>query len=267
LDEYKAQKLFTNDPKIDVNYIIGETPYTKGVDKPDDEKYKKEQFVRFVLKVEGEAKSKDIKNLIPEGMTCTQEDFRDKKGGVAGVETDFLSEEYKFVYPDGEGKIVIKVNPADVPDMFIYNYNGEKKSTGFLGVSNEYYRLALGTLIGNVYKEKEKPWYFKDIKYKELDEKEAERILDEAKSGTLSDPNDFKYAFPDKKLNPQDKKMFRKNKDIVPYILDKDQVKNFDKEKGVDWMISLDKKEKVNDLIINVTGPVGQTRWSLKFQC
>lgn len=280
LDEYKAQNLFVNDPKIDVNYIIGETPYTQNVDDPNDPKYKEEQFVRFVLKVEGEQQKTtppdEGGNLIPGGFTCSDNRFAPKSGSFTGVETDFLSDEFKFTYPDGSGKIVIQTNPVDVPDMFIYEYDGKKFSTGFLGEQQEYYLLMLGTIIGNVYKDKEKPWYFKDLTYKELSVDEATRILKESKG--ISDVNDLKYAFPDKELDPQNSKMFKKNKDIIPYLLDRSQVKPwkkktnesqiFEEEGGEsNWMVSMEKKEKINEFKLRVSGPIGQTAWSIKFQC
>lgn len=288
LNEYKAQKLFTNDPKIDVNYIIGETPYTKGVDKPDDEKYKKEQFVKFVLKVEGEEQKTKPPggNLIPEGYACDEpgNKFRPKQGSYAGVESNFLSEEYKFTYPEGSGKIVIEANPIEVPDMFIYEYNGKKFSTGFLGYPRPYYLLMLGTIIGNVYKDKEKPWYLKDLTFKKITIDEATKILDEAKG--ISDGEDLKYAFPDKQLDPTNKKMFRKNEDIIPYMLDEVHVKgklekgvseaakpnkgypeNYSPSEETARVISLDKEEKVNEFKLSVACPVGQTRWVVKFLC
>jgi hypothetical protein len=283
LEEYKNRKLFTNDPKIDVNYIIGETPYKKNVDSPDKEEYKKEQFVKFVLKAEGEKPNKPGGRLIPEDRTCNKPEFTDSEGRFTGIKTEFLSKEYKFVYPDAEGKIVVRFNPVDVPDLFIYEYNGEKKSTGFLGMNHEYYRLALGTIIGNVYKDKEKPWYFKDIKYKEIDRSAARKILKDADKETVSDPYDFKPAFPDKELDPTNHGMFNKNKDIIPYILDNDQIKSFNSDKGwieerpgypktideerIDFTVSIPKKENINDFLLRVSGPIGQTAWGIKFVC
>jgi hypothetical protein len=231
LNEYKDQKLFVNDPKIDVNYVIGKTPYKAGVDDPSDPKYKAEQFVKFVLKVEGENNKKkpgDPPFLIPENFKCNNNRFSPKSGGYTGIESDFLSEEFNFKYPNASGKILIMTDPVIVPDMFIYEYDGEVKSTGFLGSPNEYYLLILGTIIGNVYKDKEKPWYFKDLQYKEIDQKEAKRILKEAKKDKISDYGDLKPAFPDKELNPEKSNMFSENKDIIPYLLNKEYIRDYD---------------------------------------
>jgi len=221
------------------------------------EEYSRHQYVKIILYAKGE-KNTQIK-------IC---DYKDESIGGYGVPNNNFIVGNPIVKDmgDGQGKIVFKFDPVKVPDIFIVEYNGKSYSTKLIGDDAIYYRLAYGTIIGNYYFDKEKPWWFKELKYKEIDRRLA---LDYIKrySGQ-SDISDYTHVFGQKY---KDLKSLYSSNDIKPFMLDAGQIQPYNTDSKSwsesNWAITIDKSYSVNIVKFYTIGVIGQTRWTLQTEC
>jgi acid stress-induced BolA-like protein IbaG/YrbA len=222
-----------------------------------DPEYTKYQYVILELQATGNGDPKTITK------TYCDEKFSGK-GKFGNPENGFISDIQKVDLKDGVGKMTLIYNPVEVPDIFVVEYNGKTRSTGLIGTDNEYYRLMIGTILGNYYKDKEKPWWFKDLIYTQIDPSEAKKILSEYRE--YYDGNDMKHAFPDVIVETT---MFRKYKHIIPYMLNPKQIKGYSGESYATstWSTTIEKIPQDNFVKVFVVGLIGQTRWSFNFAC
>lgn len=195
--------------------------------------------------------------------TYCEEKF-EGKGRFGNPATGFISDIQKIDLKDGEGVITLLYNPVDVPDIFVVEYNGKSQSTGLLGTDNEYYRLMIGTILGNYYKEKEKPWWLKNLTYSPIEQSEARKILNQYKE--YISPDDLQHVFPGVSVQPN---MFRNYSEIVPYILTPKQIKGYGGESYATstWSSSINKVPEQQFVKVFVVGLIGQTRWHFNFSC
>lgn len=219
--------------------------------------YTKYQYVKIILYAKGEKESQ-IK-------ICN---YKDQSVGGYGIPNNnfIVGNPITKDMGEGQGKIVFKFNPVNVPDIFIVEYNGKSYSTKLIGDDAIYYRLAYGTIIGNYYFNKEKPWWFKELKYKEIDRRLA---LDYIKrySGQ-ADITDYTHVFGQKY---KDLKTLFSSNDIKPYMLDAGQIQPYNTESKSwaesNWSITIDKSYSVNIVKFYAIGVIGQTRWTLETEC
>lgn len=195
--------------------------------------------------------------------TYCEEKF-EGKGRFGNPATGFISEIQKVDLKDGEGEMTLIYNPVNVPDIFIVEYGGKSQSTGLLGADNEYHRLMIGTILGNYYKERERPWWLKNLTYSSIEQSEARKILNQYKVHV--DPNDLQHVFPGVLVQPD---MFRKYGEIIPYMLDAKQIKGYSGQsyKTSTWSSSIIKVPEHQFVKVFVVGLIGQTWWNFHFSC
>lgn len=218
-----------------------------------DERYTKHQFVSFNVTVESEKTSESpICNLNQEAS-----------GGLASKDNDFVFVE-KTVdisnLSDGQ-KIKFTFLPAEVPDMLVVVAGDKTYSTGFVGVSGQYWSIMLATILGNTYDGKPPLPFPQDIR--EID---SEYVL--------------KNLVPNEGLE-----------DILGHILKIDWKKNYEEQvKQIKWFnfgknpitsdyknpdfngkyggsIIVTKDSTMKTLTYRVYSPIGTTIWKLSARC
>lgn len=278
LKPYKSAKAFSKDPEILVEYVPGKEVYIKDKSNPKDPKYLKDQFIKLDIQIKGEKPNQYV--IPPEA--CGK-DFESDRGAYGNPEFDFCRETpIKVKLGEGSGTMIVFCNPAEVPDIFLFEIGGKRYSTGFLGTPSDYYRLAIGTILGNTYKGgKTRPWFLKDVEIEPVSVEEATDLLKWSIKGGYASEEDFKYAFPGREVNAKDRKMFKRNPDIVPYMLKEGQIKKWEpkwvknpkgggeiqESGGGSWYQKIPKGEGAGELKVNVCGMIGQTVWKFNFSC
>ena len=63
----------------------------------------------------------------------------------------FIAEQMNVNLKGSEETVHFLLEPYDVPDILIVEYNGQSYTTGLIGIDNEIARLLIGTIIGNYY--------------------------------------------------------------------------------------------------------------------
>jgi hypothetical protein len=242
---------------FDTSVRIGGPVFTPS-DSARDHKYTDHQYVKVTLKATGVEKSERLLKV------CGYK--KDLGGGFGDPRNGFKVADTTQTLDlgTGVGKIGFKFDPQAVPDIFLVDYGGKTFMTGLLGQDKSYYRMVYATIIGNYYRDKEKPEWFKNLKYKPISVEEALKI---AASDESADVTDFAHVFG---AHLSLKRMFS-NGSIVPMILEKGQIQAYDDNSPTwaesNWGIIIDKVEGVDKATVTPVGVIGQTRWKLHIDC
>lgn len=249
---------------VDTSSQVGGDTWQFG-ESPKLQKFKEHQFVTVTLKVLSQTppEIKIVEELPPTNFKVCgfTKPFSGKWGNP---EEDFIVDDNKIDIGPGKGDLYFKFDPVSVPDIFVIEYAGKLYSTGLLGDDIEYYRFAYGTIIANYYKDKPKPEWFKDLKFKQISIQEVDGIL---KSTSNAHVTDFEPAFGKYK---NIKKMLEDGS-ITPYILEKGQIKPYDDTskswEESNWSIKINKVDGEDSARVFAIGVIGQTRWTMQVSC
>lgn len=242
---------------FDTTVRIGGPEYEKG-DSPRDQKFTDHQYVRVTVSARGAEETQTELRL------CGYR--RDFGGGYGDPSDGFkvASTSQVLDMGTGTGKMGFKFDPVMVPDIFIVEYNGKVHMTGLIGSDLPYYRMAYATIIGNYYRGKQMPDWFKGLRFKEISVEEATRI---ARASSASDVGDFAHVFGRKASFEE---LFA-DKTIRPMILDRGQIGEYDENAPSwaesNWGIVIDKVKGADKVRVTAVGVIGQTRWSLQIDC
>ena len=222
-----------------------------------DPEYIKYQYVKLILKGSGVETTEDIKNY------CSMKPI-ERIGSFGDPEKGFMTTPEVINLGKTQGTIKILFEPLLVPDIFITEYNGKTQTTGLIGDENGYYRLIIGTILGNYYKNKERPWWLNNLSFTQINEKESRDILSYFKN--YYEPTEIRHVFPNVSVDPN---MFKNNRNLIPYLLNAGQIKKFEGEthEKSNWSATIQKIPNVESVKVYAIGLIGQTRWNYRISC
>jgi hypothetical protein len=242
---------------FDTTVRIGGPKFEKG-DSASDHKFTEHQYVTVTLDAKGFVETERELRL------CGYK--KELGGGFGNPDEGFKVADTTQTLDmgTGSGKMGFKFDPYSVPDIFLVEYNGQLRMTGLLGQDRLYFRMAYATIIGNYYKDKDKPEWFKKLRYRQIQVDEALKIA--AKDGAAN-VSDFAHVFGN---HASFKKLFADGT-IVPMMLEPGQIQAYDDNAPTwaesNWGIVIDKVEGVDEVKITPVGVIGQTKWRLHIDC
>lgn len=181
----------------------------------------------------------------------------------------FIAEQMNVNLKGSEETVHFLLEPYDVPDILIVEYNGQSYTTGLIGIDNEIARLLVGTIIGNYYPDEgSRPWYLKNLKVVPLSVQKADTILNNSYGDWKED--DLKGYYSGVKLERDFFKTKASNYNISPYALSVGQIKQL--TAGVNYWdsvqsIKIKKVSGADTAKVSVVGMVGATQWKLMVRC
>lgn len=181
----------------------------------------------------------------------------------------FIAEQMNVNLKGSEETVHFLLEPYDVPDILIVEYNGQSYTTGLIGIDSEISRLLVGTIIGNYYSDEgSRPWYLKNLKVVPLSTQKADTILNNNYGNWKED--DLKGYYSGVKLERDFFKTKASNYTISPYALSVGQIKQL--TAGVNYWdsvqsIKIKKVPGVDTAKVSVVGIVGATKWKLMLRC
>lgn len=277
LSKYRANNLMNYiKPKLPKNASI--IVNDKGAQGPawdgknaQDPKYTANQYVKLFAKLnttqptpttEPEQTQEEKERL----AACYQ--TFESSGTYGRADKGFIAEQMNVNLKGSEETVHFLLEPYDVPDILIVEYNGQTYSTGLIGIDNEIARLLIGTIIGNYYPEGSRPWYFKNLKVDPISVQNADMVLN--KNYYDWNEDDLKGYYSGVKLVKDFFKTKASNYNISPYILSRGQIKQL--TAGVNYWdsvqsIKLKKVPEADIAKVSVVGIVGATKWKLMVRC
>lgn len=190
-------------------------------------------------------------------------------GAYGKADKGFIAEQFNVNLKGSEETVHFLLEPYDVPDILIVEYNGQSYSTGLIGIDNEIARLLVGTIIGNYYPDEgSRPWYLKNLKVVPLSVQKADTILVNNYGDWGED--DLKGYYSGVKLERDFFKTKASNYNISPYALSVGQIKQL--TAGVNYWdsvqsIKIKKVPEADNAKVSVVGMVGATKWKLMVRC
>jgi hypothetical protein len=278
LSKYRANNLMNYiKPKLPKNTSIVVTD--KGAQGPawdgknaQDPKYTANQYVKLFAKLntaqptpttEPEQTQEEKERL----AACYQ--TFESSGTYGRADKGFISEQMNVNLRGSEETVHFLLEPYDVPDILIVEYNGQTYTTGLIGIDSEISRLLVGTIIGNNYSDEgSRPWYLKNLKVVPLSPQKADTILNNNYGNWKED--DLKGYYSGVKLERDFFKTKASNYTIFPYALSTGQIKQL--TAGVNYWesvqaIKIKKVPGVDTAKVSVVGIVGATQWKLMVRC
>jgi len=242
---------------FDTSVRIGGPVFTPD-DSAGDHKYTDHQYVKVTLRATGVERTERVLKV------CGYK--KDLGGGFGDPKEGFKVADTTQTLDlgTGTGKIAFKFDPHAVPDIFLVEYDGKLHMTGLLGQDRPYFRMVYATIIGNYYKDKDMPEWFKGLKYKPISVEQALKIASEDESAEVTD---FAHVFGS---HLSMKKMFADG-GIIPMMLDHGQIQAYDDNSPTwaesNWGIIIDKVAGADTAKVTPVGVIGQTRWRLHIDC
>ena len=279
LSKYRAESL--------KNYLTPRMPKgtkiivdDKGAQGPDwkppynnkDPKYTVMQYIKMVAKLNTTqptpTKEPEQTQAEKDRLSACYQTFQ-STGTYGKADKGFIAEQMNVNLKGSEETVHFLLEPYDVPDILIVEYNGQTYSTGLIGIDNEIARLLIGTIIGNYYPDEgSRPWYFKNLKVDPLSVQSADIILNKNYYDWKED--DLKGYYSGLKLEKDFFKTKASNYNISPYVLSRGQIKQL-KAGDNYWdsvqSIKLKKVPEVDTAKVSVVGIVGATKWKLMVRC
>lgn len=258
---------------FDTKVRVGGPAFQRG-DDPREQRYTDHQYVTVTLSAKGAREAQ------AELRACGYR--REFSAGIGVPDKDFAVSDSTLDIDlgTGTGRIAFKFDPALVPDIFIVEYNGKVYMTGLLGSETPYHRLAYGTIIGNYYRTRPKPAWFKSLMCSPVDKRTAVSI---AEADVTADVSDFAHVFgAGERVRPvrgeggrrrrrADFERLFSDTTITPIMLDRGQIQDYDNTSPSwaesNWGIIIDKVEGADKARVIPVGVIGQTRWKLHIEC
>ena len=267
IEEYLTKNLRIPSAKIVVINKGAQGPPWDGKD-AKAEKYTKNQYVKVFAKLNIDQPTQSPTSAATqktEASICNQS-FQ-SKGTYGKAEKGFIAEQMTIDLGKGENTFYFLLEPHDVPDILIIEYNNQTYSTGLVGIDSNVHRLLIGTIIDNYYNGR--PWYFKDLQINAVNTSYADTIL---KNGYNQWKPDDLRGYSDKMVlkNGFFTEKAKEGSSFSPYMLAKGQIKELKAGESY-WHsaqgLQIKKVEGVDTAKVSVVGLIGATKWDLYVKC
>jgi hypothetical protein len=243
--------------------VIGSTPYQRGDDVHRNE-YTNEQFIKVVISVVAED---------AQPSWCSSQD--EGTGRQGDPNNGFVSDYKRYDLKGDVGSIILKFDPVEVPDMFVVRYNNQTYNTGFIGNGDLTYRVKIASVLATHYQGKDKPEHFKGITVSNLEPgawSEFERAMASDYDTYANFVEDFAPILPIDINKYRNWKQFRRSEEFKKIVW-ADMTPLINKGSNDIQLVSgyrqltIPKVRGVSLLELWVVGPMGTTRWRVKFSC
>ena len=266
IEDYLVKNLRIPTAKIAVNNKGAQGPAWDGKN-ANDPKYTAKQYVKVFAKLNIEQPTQSptpAATQKTEASICNQA-FQ-SKGGYGKAEKGFIADQMTINLGKGDNTFFFLLEPHDVPDILIIEYNGQTYSTGLVGIDSDVNRLLIGTIVNNYFSTR--PWYLKDLQINPVNVTYADAIL--SKNYNQWRPDDLKGWSEGLTLKDGFFKERAKDGSIGPYMLAKGQIKELKAGESY-WHsaqgLQIKKVEGVDTAKVSVVGMVGATKWDLYVRC
>jgi outer membrane protein OmpA-like peptidoglycan-associated protein len=266
IEDYLVKNLRIPTAKVAVNNKGAQGPVWDGKN-ANDPKYTAKQYVKVFAKLNIDQPTQSptpAATQKTEASICNQS-FQ-SKGTYGKAEKGFIAEQMTINLGKGENTFYFLLEPHDVPDMLIIEYNNQTYSTGLVGIDNEINRLLIGTIVDNYFSTR--PWYLKNLQIGPVNVTYADAIL--SKNYTQWRADDLKGWSERLTLKNGFFKEMANSTNIGPYMLAKGQIKELKAGESY-WHsaqgLQIKKVEGVDTAKVSVVGMVGATKWDLYVKC
>jgi hypothetical protein len=269
IEEYLTKNLRIPSAKIVVTNKGAQGPPWDGKD-AKAEKYTKNQYVKVFAKLNTAQPATTATTAQTDPKVCNQE--IESSGGRGNPNNGFISEVKTIDLGETLDTFTFLLDPKNVPDLMIVEYNGKTQTTGFIGSDTELYQTLIGTVIYNYYDNwgTARPWWFKDLKLVGVQPYHADQVLKRDVGQWM--PDDYSHIWP---TRPQlggnfFQNEFKKNEGFYPKKLNYGYINTVGA--GVNaWdssaAIKIQKVPGVNTAKVTIVGLLGQTKWKLYVKC
>lgn len=243
--------------------IIGTTPYQRG-DDVHQQAYTEEQFIKVVIAVVAEDAAPSWCNSQDEGT-----------GKVGDPNNGFVSDYKRYDLKGDVGSIILKFDPVEVPDMFVVKYDNQTYNTGFIGNADLTYRVKIATVLATHYQGQQMPAHFQGVSLAKISDSawiEFEKAMMADYDSYANFIEDIAPILPVDMKRYRNWKQFRRSPEFGKLVWS-DMTPMINKGSSDIQLVSgyrqltIPKKRGVSLLEIWVVGPMGSTRWRLKFAC